>query len=160
MNDKICCFTGHRTVDGRHLYSLPGRLSRLLEELYRRGFRVFRAGGALGFDTVAALSVLDLRRSHPDVRLELILPCRDQTAKWRPSDVEVYNAILSRADSVTYAEETYNPYCMHKRNRMLVDGSHCCIAYYNGGSGGTRYTYEYAHHCGVKVINVGEMTGM
>ena len=37
---------------------LPAVLDALLDDLYNKGVRTFRAGGALGFDTVAALSVL------------------------------------------------------------------------------------------------------
>jgi len=157
MQGKVCCFTGHRTIERRHLSRLPSRLSELLLKKYGEGFRVFRAGGALGFDTLAALSVLDLRRVYPDVRLELMLPCRDQAARWKPSDVSIYNSIIAQADSVFYAEEIYTSYCMHKRNRMLVNGADCCIAYYNGGdSGGTKYTYNYAQSRGVQTLNVWE----
>ena len=155
MNEKICCFTGHRVIERKHLGRLQKKLYKLLREKYDEGFRVFRAGGALGFDTLAALSVLDLRRDFPDVKLELKLPCHDQTSMWKDADIEIYNSILSRADSVEYAEPRYTNYCMHKRNRMLVNGAHCCIAYYNGsGSGGTRYTCNYASEHGVEIINV------
>ena len=133
---------------------MPASLKRLLAQKYDEGYRIFRAGGAMGFDTAAALSVLELRQLHPDVKLELILPCKDQTAKWRERDVKIYESILARSDSVIYAEEYYVSGCMHKRNRMLVNGAACCIAYYNGGSGGTAYTYNYAKQMGIEVINI------
>ena len=157
MDELICCFTGHRTLEKRHLSRLPDRLSGILKEKYREGYRVFRAGGALGFDTVAALSVLDLKRDCPDVRLELMLPCRDQAAKWGDTDVQIYYSIIERADSVIYASENYAPGCMHKRNRMLVEGASCCVAYFNTAKterSGTAYTYEYARDRGLELINV------
>lgn len=157
ISEKICCFTGHRDIEKRHAFGLHSRLMKLLRDKYRQGYRIFRAGGALGFDTLAALCVLDLKKEYPDAVLDLILPCRDQTARWKPHDVEIYESILQRADSVTYAEERYTGSCMFKRNRMLVDGSHCCIAYYSGsGRGGTHYTWNYAQSKGVETVNVWE----
>ena len=157
MDDMICCFTGHRKIEKRHSLFLVSSLKRVLRRKYEQGFRIFRAGGALGFDTVAALSVLELRRELPEIKLHLILPCKDQDAKWGEYDRRVYRSILAAADSVTYAEEYYIVGCMHKRNRMLVDGSQCCIAYYNGNrseKSGTEYTFRYAQGKNVEIINV------
>ena len=131
-------------------------------EKYELGVRVFRAGGALGFDTMAALAVIDMKKKFPDVRLELILPCRDQSDVWSERDKVIYRHIISCADSVTYAEEKYTSSCMFKRNRMLVDGSDCCIAYCNGSNGrsGTGYTVDYARSKGVEVTNIYEEGGV
>lgn len=76
------CFTGHRHMEREEALRLPALLDSVIRELYNRGARIFRAGGAQGFDTVAALKVLELREQLPGLRLELILPCRDQTAGW------------------------------------------------------------------------------
>lgn len=162
MKKYICCFTGHREMDGRHLSRLVVRLKRLMMEKYEEGVRVFRTGGAIGFDTFAALAVVDMKKKFPDVRLELFLPCRDQTAKWAAEDVRIYKNILKCADSVVYAEEQYTSGCMMKRNRMLVDGSDCCIAYYNGSRGrsGTGYTVNYARSKGIELVNLCEEGGV
>lgn len=157
MNDLICCFTGHRKIERRHSLFIVPSLKRVLRKKYQQGFRIFRAGGALGFDTAAALSVLELQRELPDIKLHLILPCKDQDSRWNEYDRKVYRSILSAADRITYAEEFYLPGCMHKRNRMLVDGAQCCIAYYNGlqtGKSGTEYTCGYALQKNVELINL------
>ena len=39
----------------------------------------YGAGGALGFDTLAAQTVLDMKKEYPQLRLILVLPCEDQT---------------------------------------------------------------------------------
>jgi uncharacterized phage-like protein YoqJ len=157
MNELICCFTGHRRIEAKHSLTLVSSLKNVLRQKYRQGFRIFRAGGALGFDTVAALSVLELRGELPEIKLHLILPCKDQDAKWGFYDKKVYRSILNEADAVVYAEESYLPGCMHKRNRMLVNGAQCCIAYYNGsesGKSGTEYTYRYAMSKNIELINL------
>ena len=153
-NSYICCFTGHRDIPDKHMILIPSLLDRILEQQYSRGVRVFRAGGALGFDSIAALKVINLKRKHPDVRLELCLPCRDQTAKWNDYSKFIYAQILEHSDSVRYVGEKYVSGCMHARNRMLVDGANVCIAYYMGGGGGTAYTFGYALKNKLEVINL------
>ena len=154
MKEKICCFTGHRDIDESLLPHFNEVLRPLLQKLIEGGVTTFRAGGALGFDSLAAMNVIIMKKTYPDVRLELCLPCADQADKWRPSDQKIYKQILDAADSYTYAEPYYTRGCMHKRNRMLVDGADFCIAYFDGTPGGTEYTVNYANTHGVSVINV------
>lgn len=151
---KICCFTGHRTVPAEVRAQLIVRLDRLLEELFAQGFTEFRTGGARGFDTLAALRVLYLREKHREVRLSLILPCRDQTRGWPLGEKMIFEDILSRADSARVLYESYMPGCMHARNRALVKGSDLCVAYLTDRRGGTQYTCNYANAAGVPLYNI------
>ena len=123
MKEKTCCFTGHRAIPARALPALAEELEQTLRRLIGEGMRYFGAGGALGFDTLAAETVLRLKGEYPGVRLILVLPCRDQTRGWKEADVRRYREILSRADKVVYTAEHYSPGCMHRRNRHLVDNS-------------------------------------
>lgn len=150
----IVCFTGHRRVEPGNVNETVSFLCNKIEELAGAGEVCFRTGGALGFDTIAALCVISAREKHPDVRLSLILPCRNQTRGWRDADIEKYDYILSQADDVRYVCEHYTPYCMKKRNRELVDGADLCIAYCNKSSGGSAYTIAYANERGVRVENL------
>lgn len=154
MNAKICCFTGHRIIPDAEMMRLPDALSQVINELYGEGVREFRAGGAIGFDTLAALKVLTFRQTHPDVRLSLILPCRDQDARWCQYDRDIYRYIIEYADSVIYTENTYTPDCMHRRNRALVNGSDFCVAYAARNEGGSAYTLKLAKREGLKIINL------
>ena len=58
---RTVCFTGHRNIPYVVAARLPDLLERVISELCERGATIFRAGGAMGFDTVAALKVLDIR---------------------------------------------------------------------------------------------------
>ena len=62
-------------------------------ELYRRGILYYGAGGAVGFDCLAAQTVLRLRESCLDMKLILVLPCLNQTRGWRAEDVAEYERI-------------------------------------------------------------------
>ena len=125
-------------------------------EAIEQGYRYFGCGGALGFDTLAAQTVLRLREIYPEIRLILVLPCRDQTRGWKQADVAEYDRIMKAADKVTYTSEQYYSGCMHKRNRHLVDYSSLCVCYLTEQSGGTAYTVNYARTQGLKIINVAE----
>ena len=125
-------------------------------EAIEQGYRYFGCGGALGFDTLAAQTVLRLQEIYPEIRLILVLPCRDQTRGWKQADVAEYDRIMKAADKVTYTSEQYYSGCMHKRNRHLVDYSSLCICYLTEASGGTAYTVNYAQSQGLKIINVAE----
>ena len=156
---KSCCFSGHRHICAEHFMKLPELLDATLERLVADGFRNFKAGGAIGFDTLCALKCLDLKKKYPHlpITLELCLPCRDQTRGWSEHDKSAYNFVLARADKVHYESERYTTQCMHQRNRRLVDGSSACVAYLADNSGGTAYTCNYAKSMGIEVINLREL---
>lgn len=156
---KTVCFTGHREILRPHARAMSRVLERELLTLMERGATVFRAGGAMGFDTVAALKVLELREIYPHVELELILPCRDQTAKWPPEAVRAYQYVLSEADRHRFLFDRYITGCMHERNRQLVQGSDVCVAYCYQNRGGTVYTVNYAMREGLEIINLCDLLG-
>lgn len=156
MNLEIntVCFTGHRDIPRGHAFVLPRVLERELLTLIERGATVFRAGGAVGFDTLAALKVLELREIYPKIRLELILPCRNQTDRWPEAEVRTYEYVLANADAHKFLFDQYTEGCMLERNRALVKGSDVCVAYCYQNRGGTLYTVTHAMKQGLEVINL------
>ena len=156
MEGKICMFTGHRTINAKHLSELPRKIDGLLEKLISEGYTEFRAGGAVGFDTLAALKVLEKKRKYGFVRLHLYLPCHGQENGWSENLKKAYYYVIENADSVRYSCESYVNGCMQKRNREMVDGSSLCLAYCGRSKGGSAYTVAYAEKKGVRVINMFE----
>ena len=124
--------------------------------LIERGAVEFRAGGAMGYDMVATLKLLEIKQRFPHVRLRLCLPCRDQTRGWSDAAVRAYRYILERADEVTYTTESYAPGCMLARDRELVEGSDVCLAYCTQNRGGSFYTCSYALKKGLELINLAD----
>jgi len=155
MKNSTCCFTGHRHLSVSNEI-LSARLEKQIIDLIEQGIIYYGAGGALGFDTIAALTVIKLRNQYSNIKLILVLPCKDQTKGWNNNDISVYNYILSQANKVVYTSESYYPGCMHKRNRHLVDNSSHCICYMEKDSGGTAYTVSYARDSGLTVYNLAE----
>lgn len=100
MKDQTCCFTGHREISERECVRVKKHLKKILLELIEKGVIFYGAGGARGFDTIAAETVLELKKKYTQVKLILVLPCPEQTKGWSEDEVNRYNEILSKADMV------------------------------------------------------------
>ena len=156
IKERTACFTGHRTIPFLQKRKIKKKTRQVLIEAIEQGYRYFGTGGALGFDTLAAQTVLELKNKYPEIKLILVLPCENQTQGWERADIEEYERIKAAVDKVVYTSQTYYSGCMHKRNRHLVDNSSLCICYLTEPSGGTAYTVSYAQSQGLKIINVAE----
>ncbi len=154
MREQTCCFTGHRELLVWGRKQLAEKLEDTITGLIDGGIRFYGAGGALGFDCLAARTVLKLKPSYPNIKLILVLPCLTQTRGWRPEDIAEYERIKAQADKVVYTAQQYTKDCMHKRNHHLVDNSSVCVCYLNRESGGTAYTVRYAKEQGLEIINL------
>lgn len=155
---KTVCFTGHRQIPDSDYTRLSALLCNTIEELIKEGTEIFRTGGAIGFDTLAALNILLLRHTHPHIRLELILPCPTQTRGWAPNDIILYEQILKQADSHRYISQKYWNGVLQLRNRALVEGADACVAYLqNSHGGGAAFTAALALQKGLKLINLHDL---
>ena len=154
MIEKACCLTGHREIPPEDFPEITRRLEVTLIQLIEKGYLYFGTGGALGFDTLAAQTVLKLQTAYPYIKLILVLPCENQVEYWKQEDKLIYEAIKAKADKVVYTSKAYFRGCMHKRNRHLVDNSSCCICYLTKETGGTAYTVHYAKEKLRTVYNV------
>ncbi len=151
---KSCSFTGHRKIKNEHRERIPDLVRRAIDYAYGLGARSFFVGGALGFDTLAAKEVIRFRMSHPEVRLVLLLPCRNQDEKWSEMERAVYEFTLSSADEVVYISDEYTPDCMRRRNAMLVSEGDLLIAYVGQARSGAAQTARMAERAGKKVYNL------
>lgn len=156
LRAKTCCFTGHRSLSHEEKLKAVVRLRKIIAEQIKAGVVFYGAGGARGFDTLAAQIVLDMKKEYPQLRLILVPPCEGQTRGWRSEDIAVYEDIKRRSDKVVYVSREYTPDCMHRRNRHLVDHSGTCICYLTRSTGGTAYTVDYARKKGLRIINMAE----
>ncbi len=157
MRGKTACFTGHRKIPFIQIHTIKENLKKVIVSLIEQGYCFFGTGGALGFDTMAAQTILDLKQDYPQIKLILVLPCPSQANYWREKDKIIYKEIKARADKVVYIAKEYTRDCMFTRNRHLVDNSNVCICYLTERSGGTAYTVEYALKKGLRTINLAKM---
>lgn len=155
LQEAACCFTGHRIVSAERTDELRQRLKAGI--LYLRdnmGITTFYVGGALGFDSLAAEAVIAQRKECKNIRLIVVIPCRDQAARWSAEQKARYERINRAADEVICLAERYYQGCMHERNRYMVDHSRACICYLTEQTRGTAYTVGYAKSKGLKIFNL------
>lgn len=152
---KTCCFTGHRPPhlpwgndEGKGLcLSCKAVLAEEIERAYLEGYRRFLSGMAMGADLICAEAVLACQLVHPEVRLEAVIPCADQTKGWPDRQVQRYQEILEQIGPnrqiLIQQQRTRN--CMLRRDQYMVNQSQRIIALYDGrSSGGTKFTLGYA----------------
>ena len=151
-----CCFTGHRQIPRADYPAVRARLTYAVCDLYEKGYRRFVAGGAIGFDALAAEIVLAFRRHYPDISLILMLPCADQDAKWSKEEKAVYQKQKNEANEVILLAERYFDGCMQKRNAAMVDASSACIAYLTRPRSGAGQTVRMAEKAGLQVIHIAQ----
>lgn len=149
-----CCFTGHRAIPYGQTAQVYTILQSTIRALIHKGTTRFFAGGALGFDTLCAKAVLELRQTHPAIKLFLLLPCQSQARFWSEEDKAEYEEIKRRANDVRYISIEYTRSCMFERNRALVDNADVCVCYLRKTTGGTAYTVRYAESKGLRIINL------
>lgn len=162
IRHKTCCFTGHRSLPETAAWSLGGLIHDEVALLYGSGFDTFLAGGALGFDTIAARELLRMKLSpgFSGLKLVLVLPYLGQESGWPPMDQALYEHIKRKADEVIYTGDVFAKGLLLHRDRYMVDHSAHCIAYLKPGRvrGGTAYTVRYARQEGLGVTNLADRT--
>lgn len=148
-------FTGHRDIDAKKIKPV---LEETLCKLIESGTDMFFAGGAAGFDTLAAETVIDLRATYPWISLVLVLPCspEEQTRSFNAAKKEAYYDILYSADKVEYVSEHYTEGCMKLRNQRLIDYADICVCCYDRkrSATGTGQTVRMAEKKGIDIINL------
>lgn len=152
---KTVCFTGHRQLE-EPIEEIERRLTGTVESLIQRGCRYFGAGGARGFDALAAETVLKLKASYPHIHLILVLPFDEQYKKernWTSEEITQYHRLKRRASKVVVLAGGYTSGIYHRRNRHLIDHSSVCVAYLIRANSGTGYTVNYAKEKGLEVVH-------
>ena len=152
---KVACFSGHRKLP-QDLTEIMENLERAIISLIEQGVVFFGSGGAIGWDQLAATTVLKLKKDYPHIKLVMVLPCppEQQSLKWNEKQKKRYYKILEQADKVRVLSPKYTNTCMLDRNRHLVDNSAYLICYLRENSGGTFYTVNYAQQKGLKILRI------
>ena len=146
-----CAFTGYRPqklpwteeTDPRCL-ALKARLRAAIEDACRCEMEHFICGMAQGCDLYFGELVLEVKQDWPEITLEAAMPCPTQADGWPEAERERWQRLLDACDYETMVQDHYSPGCMMRRNRYMVDHAAMLIAVYDGQSGGTQRTVEYA----------------
>lgn len=161
ISNITCCFAGHRPQSLPWKFNEQDERCLKMKELLRmeiikaiqNGYTTFISGMALGFDIIAAETVLELKKDFSHIKLIGALPCKTQDRFWKEKDKQRYNAVLKNLDGVRCIYDEYiGASCMQERNCYMINNSSLVIAYLNNKKGGTNNTIEYARKQNVKVV--------
>lgn len=145
-----CCFTGHRP---EKLGMTEQQLTLLLEGAIREAvagqFTTFISGCAKGVDICAAEIVLRLRENDSRLKLICALPFEGFGQRWTGGWTERFRHVTAAADLTRCISQKFSYESYQRRNEWMVRRSGLVIAVYQGQSGGTRNTLNYAQKNGV-----------
>ena len=157
MKKDTCCFTGHRKIRKGDEAAIRVKIREQVLPLLEQGVTTFVVGGAMGFDMLAAETLLDLREKEGRaLRLVSALPFLQWRENWPREAVEREDRILQGSDEILISAGSYSRQSYLHRDRRMVDASSVCIAYCSRRGGGTAYTVRYAIRQGVPVVNIAD----
>lgn len=153
MRERTCCFSGHRDLPKADIPYIAQRTEAHILSLIRRGVLYFGVGGAVGYDTLAAQILFNLRDTIcPQIKVILVYPFDGFTHFWTDAQRSLYAKLLPRYNKITQVSERNCPAAYLRRNRHLVDHSAYCICYCTRQTGGTAYTVQYARRMGLQIL--------
>lgn len=155
-----CCFSGYRPSklsfgdDERDVrcVELKEQLTYEIVKMLADGVTTFYTGMAMGVDIWCAELVLILKPRNKDIRLIAVIPHEGQANYWDEHWRDRYFKALSQVDEKVLIQMNYTKDCMHKRNRYMVEHSQHLIAVWDGQTGGTAYTLNYAKKKGLNIV--------
>ena len=119
-----------------------------IKTLIARGADTFLCGMAIGFDLLAAETVLSLKRKNPQIKLIACIPCIGQEKYFSKTDQKRYVSAVKKADEQVILSDSYYRGCMQVRDKYMADRGDVMIAYCKKKEGGAAYTvrcFEKAH---------------
>lgn len=156
-----CFFSGHRTLPQDNVEAIfKVTREKIIEAVKNRGIRDFYAGGAVGFDMIASMTVLSIKRSmYENINLHIIMPTSLYgSAHWQTvQQIEYYKIILKGAATVETVSPVYHSRVNFMRNQRLTECGHNLGIVYaepEHDSRGTYITIDMARKNGTEIINI------
>ena len=141
---KSCVFTGHRLLDED--FSVK-KLKQRIKAVIERGVDTFYNGMAMGFDLIAAETLLSLKKKYSHVKLIACIPCYKQERSFSETDKKRYAEVLKNADEKIQLAEEYYRGCMQARDKYMAERADVMIAYCKKPTGGAAYTVKCFEKC-------------
>ena len=143
-DSMVVTFCGHKDI--QYSDKLAGKLKSVLCDLITKGADRFLLGGYGAFDSLAALTVHDLKSEYPHIRSSLVLAYLDREYNEELYDDTVYPPL----------ENVPLRYAISRRNEWMVDVSDVVVSYVTHTFGGAATTQRYAERKHKKIIDLSE----
>lgn len=161
-----CCFTGYRPAkfpfrlseSDKAYIDFENALFEGITNLIEEGCKIFYTGMAMGFDIIAAETVALIKKARKDLDIKLIcvVPFQNQEEGFGSYWREKYNRIIEDSDEKIIISDSYHKGCYQIRNKYMVDNSDFVLTWFDGKSGGTKNTLDYAASKNRKIFNIND----
>lgn len=145
-DSMVVTFCGHK--DAQYSEKLARKLRFVLCDLITEGADRFLLGSYGAFDSLAALTVHDLKSEYPHIRSTLVLAYLGREYNEDLYDDTVYPPL----------EKVPLRYAISRRNEWMVDASDVVVSYVTHTFGGAATTQRYAKRKHKRIINLFEKT--
>ena len=126
---QTCCFTGHRNIPPGEQTKILTRVRHRLIPLIQSGIIYYGVGGALGFDTLVAEMLIELKKENGRLRIIEVLPFEGYRDRWTPEQQLHAKNLDKKMDKIVYVSKEPSKSAYLTRDRHLVDCSDYCISY-------------------------------
>lgn len=157
MNNRSVAISGYRNsklalcdLSG----NLSGRVFEAVGALCDEGYDTFYCGMADGFDLMVAQAVVRVKASRSDVRLIAAIPFPTHRNGFSGEDLVLYDELLDCCDERVTVSSKASKLAFLARNDFMLSRCSTLLCYYNGLSGGTRYTVRQAAKLSIRVVNI------
>lgn len=157
FREYTCCFTGHREIPLLSRFRIKRNTERAIIDLIENhGVKYFGVGGAVGYDTLAANILFNLRETtYKDIKIILVLPFFEGFTKYWTEDQKLkFISLYDKYDKHVILDNRPSKEAYLRRNRHLIDNSKYCICYKIKDTGGTAYTCKYAESRKLIIVNI------
>lgn len=138
MNEKICTFFGHRTVDEPIEAALYGTICQVIEQ---NKVTAFYVGGHGEFDKMCASAVRIAKRQYPEIRLILVKPqMTHEFSAHRNWYAMMFDDVMIPAESNLANYKAAIPI----RNRWMAAHADIIVTYLRREYGGAFNAVKYA----------------
>ena len=133
-------FCGHKDIHDRA--AVERWLYDVCRYLIQQGAEEFYLGGYGGFDHLSAAVLRELKKTHLQIRLILVLPYLNSSMPTEGYDETVYPPL----------ESVPKRFAISRRNEWMVQECDTIVAYVTHGWGGAAKTLEYAQRKKKQVV--------
>ncbi len=155
MENKTCCFFGHREIEVTE--ELKERLMEIVEDLIvKENIDTFLFGSKSEFNSLCLETVTKIKEKYPHIKRVYV------RAEYPYINDNYKNYLLESYEDTYYSENLLNSgrAAYVKRNYEMIDKSKCCVIYYSSDEApihrksGSKIAYDYAVKMGKKIINM------
>lgn len=152
---QTIAFTGHRNINPDNIGTLKNDLTHTIREQYINGYTTFIVGGAVGFDLLAAETIIELQKEFTDIQLFCAVPYAGHHQYFKDEDKQRYIRIAEKATTNIILSSRYYDGSFLHRNDYMIKNCSLLIAYCNGAfRSGTAYTIRRATANNISIINL------